>query len=60
MPGAAQMGFSPDMWGLTLEQLQVLSKDVRGFYETKGERTADKTMRNVVEDIIRPMTRGEG
>lgn len=54
------MGLAPDMWGISMQQLHALRRDVQAFYEAKGEAAADKSMRDVVEDIIKPTTRDMG
>lgn len=59
-PGAAQMGLGPHLWGITLEQLLGLRHDVAEHYDSKQEDASCKSMRDVVDDVIKPRTRGRG
>ena len=48
--GAPQDGFGPELWGITLEQLEAINDSVPRHY----------TMRDVVEHFVKPKTKGTG
>ena len=48
--GAPQDGFGPELWGITLEQLEAINEAVPHHY----------TMRDVVEHFVKPKTARTG
>ncbi len=50
--GAKQNGYGPEMWGITVEQLKAV-KELEGYNDSMS-------MYDVVEDLIKPQTRGKG
>jgi len=60
--GAKQRGHGPEMWGITLEQLSDIPADVDIQQPEVGDIPAHrgKSMYKVVNDIVKPQTKGKG
>ena len=50
--GSTQKGHGPEMWGITLDQIKYICNNPKVHWET--------TMRDVVEIVIKPATKGLG
>eukprot|EP00927_Polykrikos_kofoidii_P068092 TRINITY_DN63489_c0_g1_i1.p1 TRINITY_DN63489_c0_g1~~TRINITY_DN63489_c0_g1_i1.p1 ORF type:complete len:1214 (+),score=137.61 TRINITY_DN63489_c0_g1_i1:164-3805(+) len=57
--GESQRGYGPEMWGITLEQLRGV-KTAPGYCLPSTWYDKGMTMRDVVEQIIKPQTAGQG
>jgi len=61
--GAKQQGCGPEVWGITLDQLDAIRFDPKYLKPQKdiyGRHTSGMTMRDVVERIVKPATAGKG